>query len=85
MIYNAQAGVSAIHCTHLAMHRLVYKLMHKCGDSRVKDERDEEEEPKDTDNTQGAQEHGSVVLDTVQAGGRVLGVTKDRLCLCHGG
>ena len=67
------------------MDRLVYKLMHKCGDSRVKDERDEEEEPKDTDNTQGAQEHGSVVLDTVQAGGRVLGVTKDRLCLGHGG
>ena len=63
---------------YLAVDRILYKVMHEGGDSRVKDKRNKEEKPKDTVDGKSTKEEGGVVLDIIQA----------RLCLLlvpHGG
>jgi hypothetical protein len=45
-----------------ADHGLVYKVVHECGDGRIQDKGDEEEESKDAHDACGAQDQRGVVL-----------------------
>ena len=53
--------------TDLAVDWILYKGVHHGGDGRVKDEWDQEEKSKDTNNCSTAKEQGGVILDILQA------------------
>ena len=73
------------HEAYPAVDRILYKLMHHGGDGRVKDKRDKEEEPKDTDNGQSSQEQGSVILYIIQPRLGLFCVPHGGVNLSHGG
>ena len=52
--------------TYIAVDWLSHELMHNSRDGGVEDERDKKQKPKDTDNGEGSQEQGGVVLDLLQ-------------------
>ena len=52
--------------TNLAVDWILYKGVHHGGDGRVKDEWDQEEKGKDTNDCSAAKEQGGIILDVLQ-------------------
>ena len=49
------------------MDRALNKIVHECGDGWIKNEGNQEEEAKNTNNTQGTKEETCVVLYIIQS------------------
>ena len=66
------------------MNGILYEVVHEGGDGWVQHKGNQEQEPEDADDAEGAEEEGGVVLDVLQPALGLLGVLGHGwVGLCH--